>query len=276
MAKQSADGARLKQKKHYDLKTRGAEISMGDRVLVKRVAFDGKHKLADKWEEEVYTVVEKPNSDIPVYVVQTEDKQKKRTLHRNLLLPIGNTVLERTETGDSDTEELEVAIPFIVTEQSKSNTADTGLTVTFPAELAGQREDAEVAGVSSELQDTEVAQDDAGAAEVETEAADDRGTPEDEEQESEQSLASENGADSGESDEEEEDVKPRPQPAPRRSVRERKPPPWLASGDFQVLSQELSEPNWLELMGFFMSKLDAVSQGQFARQALEKMFSNAQ
>ena len=29
-------------------------MEVGDRVLVKVVAFDGKHKLADKWEEAVY------------------------------------------------------------------------------------------------------------------------------------------------------------------------------------------------------------------------------
>ncbi|XP_062576549.1 neurofilament medium polypeptide-like [Saccostrea cucullata] len=49
------------------------------------------HKIADKWEEEPYLVIEHPNPEIPVYKVQKETtKGKSRTLHRNLLLPIGH------------------------------------------------------------------------------------------------------------------------------------------------------------------------------------------
>ena len=93
LANAAADKARVKQKRHYDQKVRGAGIEVGDRVLVKIVAFDGKHKLSDKWEEAVYHVLDQPNTDIPVFVVQREDTTgKKRTLHRNLLLPLGSTV----------------------------------------------------------------------------------------------------------------------------------------------------------------------------------------
>ena len=54
------------------------------------MAFDRKHKISDRWEKEPYIVWEKPNRDIPVYKVKREDAVGKiRTLHRNLLLPIG-------------------------------------------------------------------------------------------------------------------------------------------------------------------------------------------
>lgn len=90
LARKSADRSRVKQGKYYDLKVRGIDLHEGDRVLVKVVAFDGKHKIADKWEEEAYIVLRQPNKEVPVYVVQREDGTgKKRTLHRNLLLPIG-------------------------------------------------------------------------------------------------------------------------------------------------------------------------------------------
>lgn len=89
LARKSADRLRVKQGKYYDLKVRGIDLHDGDRVLVKVVAFDGKHKIADKWEEEAYIVLRQPNKEVPVYVVQREDGTgKKRTLHRNLLLPI--------------------------------------------------------------------------------------------------------------------------------------------------------------------------------------------
>lgn len=52
--------------------------------------FDGKHKLADKWEQEPYTVIAQPNEDIPVFTVRKENGEGRiRTLHRNLLLPVG-------------------------------------------------------------------------------------------------------------------------------------------------------------------------------------------
>lgn len=90
LATRSARTAQERQKSGYDKKVRGAILQPGDRVLVRRVAFDGKHKIADKWEEDPYLVVSQPNNDIPVYVVQRENGEgKKRTLHRNLLLPIG-------------------------------------------------------------------------------------------------------------------------------------------------------------------------------------------
>jgi hypothetical protein len=82
--------AQERQKSGYDLKTRGAIIEVGDKVLVKTLVFDGKHKLADRWEEDVYIVQEQPNTSIPVFVVGRENGEgRKRTLHRNHLLPIG-------------------------------------------------------------------------------------------------------------------------------------------------------------------------------------------
>lgn len=38
--------------------------------MVKIVAFEGKHKLANRWEEEPYVVLDRPNPDIPVYIVR--------------------------------------------------------------------------------------------------------------------------------------------------------------------------------------------------------------
>ncbi|VDI65334.1 Hypothetical predicted protein, partial [Mytilus galloprovincialis] len=72
LASESAKKAHEKQKEHYDLKVRGAVVEKGDKVLVKKVALDGKHKLSDKWENDIYLVLKQPNKDIPVYVVQKD------------------------------------------------------------------------------------------------------------------------------------------------------------------------------------------------------------
>ncbi len=79
------------QKRSYDTRIRGAQLHPGDRVLVKILAFEGRHKLVDRWSDEVYIIGKQPNEDVPVFEVQQEDgRGKTRTLHRNLLLPIGS------------------------------------------------------------------------------------------------------------------------------------------------------------------------------------------
>ena len=86
--------AQQHQKKHYDCHGRGGTVEVGDRVLVKIVSFDGKHKIADRWEDTPYLVIKKPNNDIPVFCVKREDGDgPERVLHRNLLLPIGSLPL---------------------------------------------------------------------------------------------------------------------------------------------------------------------------------------
>lgn len=94
LAKKYIQISQEKQKKNYDIKARGAVIQPVDKVLVKIVAFDGPHKLSDKWEDDPYIVISQPNRDISVFIVKKENNtSKSRTLHRNLLLPIGHVDL---------------------------------------------------------------------------------------------------------------------------------------------------------------------------------------
>lgn len=109
LASAGAVKAQKRQRSNYDKRARAAVVEVGDLVLVKVVSFDGKHKIADRWEQDVYVVQEK-RKDAPVYVVQKEGETgPKKTLHRNLLLPIGGLPIpgiggkkqtEVPETGD--------------------------------------------------------------------------------------------------------------------------------------------------------------------------------
>lgn len=86
-----------KSRRKIDLKARAAKLIVGDRVLVKILAHDGKHKLSDKWSDEIYVVTEQTNSDIPVYKVKREDGEGiQKTLHRNHLLHLGNALQDET------------------------------------------------------------------------------------------------------------------------------------------------------------------------------------
>ena len=93
-----------KTKGRYDMKVRGAVPQMGDQVLVKLVGLVGKHELANKWETEPYTVVGIPDENMPVYIVQrSTGKGPRRTLHRNMLLPLALPLMDH---GRDATEEV--------------------------------------------------------------------------------------------------------------------------------------------------------------------------
>ena len=89
VATRHAGQASTKHKSHYDKRVRGGTVEVGDRVLVRNTGVRGKCKLANRWEDLAYIVIEQPNLEIPVYRVKQEGKRPKtRTLHRNMLLPI--------------------------------------------------------------------------------------------------------------------------------------------------------------------------------------------
>ena len=68
----------------------------------------GKHKIQNRWEDDEYVVVSQPNSDIPVHIVQLISVGKQKTLHRNLLLPLGYKVDQNVESND----EIEMVSPL--------------------------------------------------------------------------------------------------------------------------------------------------------------------
>ena len=75
-------------KQRYDQSVRGAVLQPGDRVLVRKLAFRGKHKIANRWENPIYLVVKQVGEGVPVYVVEPQTEQgPRRTPHRNHLLP---------------------------------------------------------------------------------------------------------------------------------------------------------------------------------------------
>ena len=94
-----------KYKLSYDKKVKGSKLQVDDLVLVKRVAWKGRHKIQNKWEPDEY-VVSQPNKNVPVYRVKPIGEGKERMLHRNLLLPLGIKFVPEIESDiDSDHEE---------------------------------------------------------------------------------------------------------------------------------------------------------------------------
>ena len=72
----------------YGLRVREWQLQPGDRVLIQNVGVRWKRKIADRWEKDVYLVVDQPNKGIPGYLLKREHGRGRwRMLHRNLLLP---------------------------------------------------------------------------------------------------------------------------------------------------------------------------------------------
>lgn len=245
LAADASKQSQANQKEYYDLRCRGASIQKGDRVLVKIVAHEGTHKLADTWEDSPYIVLDQTNDSIPVYTVIREDGQgRPKKIHRNLLLPIGflrdnTTPLQprptprpRTrlqpatkhqtpsdESTDEDESSEESDAGYMLEEETVySGPILTGKpTVYVPAPdvsiPSGDALPEDNQGLELETTTTRSASDMADA------------TAEPQENTPEVTVV-----------DQEPEVRPPPPPvAPRRSGRDRRPPGWMTSGKYDMV-----------------------------------------
>ena len=106
--------------------------------LVKIVAHKARHKIQDKWESEEYIVLEQPIPGTPVYRVRPVTGTKIRTLHRNLLLPLGVKYQPDIDSDESDSDDF-VYIDSFHSKSSQSEKADSqtsqAKSVRFQSEL---------------------------------------------------------------------------------------------------------------------------------------------
>ena len=70
----------LRQKRRYDQKASTVTLNKGDVVLMRNNQFVGKRKLKDHWGDEVYTVCNQVNVDVPMYIIENQQGQRQ-TLH---------------------------------------------------------------------------------------------------------------------------------------------------------------------------------------------------
>jgi len=86
IVQENTSKSQVKQKKYYDRKAKTVKITVGDKVVVRKLAFSGKHKIQDRFESDTYVVIEQPRLDIPVFKIKSEQSGLEKTLHRNHLL----------------------------------------------------------------------------------------------------------------------------------------------------------------------------------------------
>ena len=112
-AKEMSQKQAQKYKSSYDRKIKGSQLTENDIVLVKRVAWKGRHKIQNKWEPSEYVVMEQPNFKIPVYKVKSLEDGKIKVLHRNMLLPLGLKFLPEDDSEQDSEEEPECDLSHI-------------------------------------------------------------------------------------------------------------------------------------------------------------------
>ena len=105
---------------------------------MKIVAHKARHKIQDKWESEEYIVLEQPIPGTPVYRVRPVTGTKVRTLHRNLLLPLGVKYQPDIDSDESDSDD-SVCVDISHSKSSQPEKADSQVsqakTVRFQSEL---------------------------------------------------------------------------------------------------------------------------------------------
>ncbi|KAI7814030.1 hypothetical protein IRJ41_006648 [Triplophysa rosa] len=111
LASENALKNHQRNKHRYDKKVTCQGVEPGDRVLIRNLAFSGKHKLEDKWNSSPFVVLEKL-AHLPVYKLKSEDgKGKIKTLHRDHLLPIGEVVRMSKPDKSQEVGQLSMAKP---------------------------------------------------------------------------------------------------------------------------------------------------------------------
>jgi len=247
LAEKAAEKAKERQKSIYDTKVRGAVPHVGDRVLVKIVAFDGKHKLSNKWEEDPYVILEQPNQNIPVFVVKKENGEgRKRTLHRNLLLPIGAIPIKEWTTDDNRPLSKPIPVPRRLPKISKEIDEES------------DEEDSMVVIEHSQPQEEIHTPSQTG-----TEEASPGG------EETEHSSVNENDVvDENEGigdDESNDDIVSQYEPSPpSRPVRAKKKPNWMTTGEY-IMSQQtgsVRNDDWLVRAEYLKDLLEKVPVGK--------------
>ena len=239
-------------------------MEVGDRVLVKVVAFEGKHKIADRWEDIPYIIYEQPNADIPVYKVKREDGEGRcKTLHRNLLLPIGTKLPSPIPTPAprrSTTRKQETIIESVPSSEDE-DTEDELFLIGTGTKTHKDQEKEDAPTTISDIPD-----DDVQGPESETENSS-TGTVLDESDHND-SVTEDHQSEAADSDPDEPTSPNTPPAQLRASNRRRMKPKWTE--DFVMSHQISSTPEWMQKATYLQN---LIASGTF--QSLDKEASTA-
>ncbi|VDI40426.1 Hypothetical predicted protein [Mytilus galloprovincialis] len=254
LASEASKKAQATQKEAYDLRVRGASIQKGDRVLVKIVYFDGRHKLADKWEDIPYVVLDQPNQEIPVFTVIREDgegKTKKNYIETYFFQSATSETRNQPTPRPRASKQQKLPVVHATKEDSADDTAST------------ISEDSEVGFVLTADSESSLAEDSDANADISDEVTSLSGDAQIEETEPTGSASEDAESISSEDttiddDDVHQDTDELPPVEIRRSGRERRPPAWFRSGQFETsmaVAGRTSIPEWRQKKADYISSL---------------------
>ena len=174
-AQEAREREAKRAKVRYDMRGRATALEPGDRCLVKKHVYGGKHKIQDKWEDEVHEVLERGTGSKVVYKVIPLDGGRARMLHRNQLLPLLRLPCRRRgkaaqDDGDVgvDLAEGEATVAVSAPDASSSVAGKDEMTAAPVRARAGNRdackEDGAAAPVRAEEGNSDACKDDVGNA----------------------------------------------------------------------------------------------------------------
>ena len=220
-AKRSAE----KQKKYYDQRVKYIKLEPGDRVLIRNVGLRGKQKLADIWDKYPYIVKSQPVPGIPIYEVQQENSRaKSKLLHRNMLLPFNGLPIPTVPKPPKATRR-----PVVISDDSYQADSSSSSTEDSPESIERQVPRYVIPQRRGQKAKSSIDKSSCGLVMEDSRARRDR---------DQQALsASPYGSYSRQSSSSLSSTSSSPENKPRRGLRQRRPPQWMRTNDWQIQQQ---------------------------------------
>ena len=113
-----------RQKALFDKRSKDLRLEPGDLCLVKKTAWKARHKIQNRWEDDLYVILSQTNEDIPVYTIRNTDTLVEKTLHRNLLLPLGYSLHVQIPDEEEEQIFIEPILPLVEEIEGQSSKAE--------------------------------------------------------------------------------------------------------------------------------------------------------
>ena len=123
-AKTFTDKESSRQKALFDKRSKDLRLEPGDLCLVKKTAWKARHKIQNRWEDDLYVILSQTNEDIPVYTIRNTDTSVEKTLHRNLLLPLGYSLHVQIPDEEEEQIFIEPILPLVEEIEAQSSEAE--------------------------------------------------------------------------------------------------------------------------------------------------------
>ena len=120
-AKTFTDKESSRQKAIFDKRSKDLRLEPGDLCLVKKTAWKARHKIQNRWEDDLYVILSQTNEDITVYTIRNTDTSVEKTLYRNLLLPLGYSLHVQIPDEEEEQIFIESILPLVEEIEAQSS-----------------------------------------------------------------------------------------------------------------------------------------------------------